>query len=130
MPAPYSTVAEAQAYHPAAGGADQAAKASDVLSDAADFVARLAPPPAEPPPADYQAKAARCERRVFAYLWDTGGGYITGSSISGAVSDSFAGIAGVREIVESVMGEYAGGKQVVAGSSYTLGVVSTFPPEA
>lgn len=133
----YSTVAEAIGYHPAASGEAQASKAADILSDAADLVRKYAPANASAnasseATSDYESRAAKCERRLFAALWDTGGGYISGTSISGATSDSFAGLDPVIRIVASVMGPYfvdpEAPAETASGSSYTLDVASSFPP--
>lgn len=76
------------------------------LKVASDLVQRWAPAP-DPEPADYAAKAARAERLVMNYLQQTGGGVLSGKSLSG-MSRSFAGDArrAMRSIVREQMGDY------------------------
>lgn len=90
------------------------------LKVAADLVQRLAPAPTTVT-ADYTAKAARAERLLLGYLKATSGGVLSGKSLSGVTSKSFADAAGVRRIVAQSMGGYYTG-----GASSTVTVASSF----
>jgi predicted amidohydrolase YtcJ len=100
MPAPYNTA-------DAAGV--KAALDGDLLADAADLVQRWAPAP-DPEPADYAAKAARAERRLYRYLKETGN-----SSASGVegLTDTYKDMRESRAIVREVMGGYYRGSRAV-----------------
>ena len=91
---------------------DSDATLEDYAATAADLVQRWAPVP-DPEPADYPARAARAERLVLNYLMQTAGGVLTGKSISGVTSKSFASDAGVRSIVARTMGSYYHGTRSV-----------------
>ncbi len=75
---------------------------------AADAVQRWAPAPVPmPAPDTYSARAARAEMLVFNYLVQTSGGVVTGKSLSGLGSQSFAGDMGaLKAIVKDAMGLY------------------------
>lgn len=75
---------------------------------AADAVQRWAPAPVTIPVPDmYSARAARAEMLVFDYLRQTSGGVLTGKSLSGLGSKSFAGdMSTIKAIVKDAMGAY------------------------
>ncbi len=75
---------------------------------AADAVQRWAPAPVPmPEPDTYSARAARAEMLVFNYLRQTSGGVVTGKSLSGLGSKSFAGdMSTLKAIVKDAMGLY------------------------
>jgi hypothetical protein len=89
------------------------------LKVAADEVARLAPAP-DPAEvdaatiADYEARAARAERLLLNYLTQTSGGVVSGKSLSGVGSRSFASEA--RRTVRGIVRGAMGGFYVGAGS--------------
>lgn len=78
---------------------------------AADAVQRFAPAPDPMPvPDTYSARAARAEMLIFNYLRQTKGGVLTGKSLSGLGSKSFASdMKAIKSIVKDTMGTYYGG---------------------
>ena len=106
MAEPFSSLAEFTAAHAPASGTLNEAKATDALADAADMVARWAPMGDEPG-ADYPERAARAERRVAAYLFESGGFLSSKSGISAiGGSSGFKNTDMLREVVRGIMADY------------------------
>ena len=103
---PRSPMEDFEAVHPAAEKSPE--RAEDALAMAGDLVERWAPPP-DPEPADYDARARRCERMVAAYIFDTQA-YKPGVSLSGmSLSYDVQGQA-LKGIVRDAMGPYYRGR--------------------
>lgn len=120
---PYSDIDDFLEVFPQAQGQDL--RAEDALNDAADLVQRYAPAPAPlPSPDSYSSRAARAERRVAAYLFETGGYLSSKSGISEiGGSKGFRESSAVLSIVEAVMGSY------YTSPSGNTGYIGTLPIE-
>ena len=103
-------------------------RANDALEDAAALVQRYAPAPVPlPTPDDYSEKAARAERRVAAYLFETGG-YLSSKSAISPVGGSkgFRGLKDVLDIVEVAMAPYYVGEPGAIGAANNTAYISSF----
>lgn len=117
---PYAGVGEAIEYY--AGSGVNSTELDVTMRQAAREVQRYAPVPS-PVPSDYTRMAADAELDVGRYLWNTEGGAVTSSSLSGAGSVTYVSRAHIRNLVKNSMAVYYG-----AGATSTS-VVSSFAEE-
>lgn len=94
---------------------DLLADAADQLQKYAPYVPRLDEEDGEAPPEDYRNRAARCERRLYRYMKESGN--LSGKTLSGVGSRSFKDMAEARRIVRDVMGPYYRGAARAGGTS-------------
>ncbi len=103
----FSTFEEFVAVHPAA--AAQEAKALDALDLAGDLVQRFAPVPEGDDP-EYASRAARAERFVASYIFNTWGG-VSSQSV-GDLRRSFSNDTVLRDLIRDTMGAYAPARRI------------------
>lgn len=114
--------ADFAAFHAPAEAATEPQR-SRTLRVAERLLLTYAPEPAvvapDPLPADYTERRDDAILFLGRYLWETSGGTLSSTSVSGAVSDSFRDSQEVRRIVSEQMGEYA----TSAGNVKTVRIV-------